>query len=160
MDQTALWLQVINLAVLIATLFVLCIYARDTNHIKHASLAQAEAAKQQAEGVPCVLVIELPPDLSGRIRSFALKNVGNGVALNIRGRLPSWEKDDPVQVLSPGESARTELKPEDLVFKSPFTCAFESLSGIVYQSESSYSKVGDEIVTDLRHTFRKLSPGK
>jgi hypothetical protein len=159
MDQTAFWLQVINLVVLIATLIVLCIYARDTNHIKHASLAQAEAAKQQSEGIPCVLVIELPPDLSGRIRSYSLKNVGNGVALNIRASLPSWEKDEPVQALSPGESARTELQPEDLVFKSPFTCTFESLSGIVYQSESSYNKVGEEIVTDMRHRVRKVSDG-
>jgi hypothetical protein len=157
MDQTAFWLQVINIVVLIATLIVLCIYARDTNHIKHASLAQAEAAKQQTEGITCVLVIEVPPDLSGRIRSYALKNVGNGLALNIRASLPSWEKDEPVQALSPGESARTELQPEELVFKSPFTCTFESLSGIVYQSDSSYNNIGEGITTDIRHRFRKIS---
>lgn len=157
MDPTSFWLQIANLAILTVTLIVLYFYARDTNQIKHASLKQAEAAKTQAEGIPCVLVVELEPDLSGQVRSYALKNVGNGVALNGRGRLSTWEKDEPFKSLSPGETTRTQLGPEDLIFHSPFICTFESLSGTVYQSDSSYVKVGEEIVTDLRHKFRRVS---
>jgi hypothetical protein len=54
--------------------------------------SRKRTSKQQAEGIPCVLVIELAPDLSGRFGSYALKNVGSGIALNIRGSLPSWKR--------------------------------------------------------------------
>jgi len=134
---------------------ILIKYAYDTNQIKKASLKQVDAANVQAEGIPCVVVIELPPDLLGQVRSYALKNVGNGVAFNVRARLSSWQNDEPFKALSPGDTADIRLGPDDFIWRSPLTCTFESLSGIVYQSESSYLKEGEEIVTNMRHTFRR-----
>ncbi|OKP95408.1 hypothetical protein [Paenibacillus sp. P46E] len=69
------WLGIFNLLVLTITLFVLCIYAWDTNKMQKA------ASKQLELGIKPLISIE--PQNQATYYTVMVSNIGNGTALNI-----------------------------------------------------------------------------
>ena len=132
-------------------LIALVIYACDTRQLRHAAQDQVEAMMK-----PCTLIVQNSENDSLDAPLF-LKNVGVGVALNVRWR-HTRKADYPWQefpTLGPGESREASLLIKDVINYGAVECEFESLSGAGYSTLSGFSENTQNL--DLRHSFKKLN---
>lgn len=140
---------VVSAAVGAVGLVVLSIYAYDTRQLRVAANEQIEATMK-----PCALLIpELGNNSTGA--PLFLKNVGVGVALNVRWRYTgiehSWQE---FPTLGPGEALRVPFLIRDVINNGALECEFESLSGAHYSTLSGFSE--NTTGLDFRHSFKKL----
>jgi hypothetical protein len=132
-------------------LVALIVYAYDTRQLRIAAHEQIEATMK-----PCALVVPHPDNESVDAPLF-LKNVGVGVALNIRWRY-TGKSDHPWQefpALGPGESRAVSFLIKHVINGGAVECEFVSLSGARYSTLSGFSE--DTQNLDFRHSFKKLS---
>ncbi|HSY03629.1 MAG TPA: hypothetical protein VK819_15810 [Acidobacteriaceae bacterium] len=131
-------------------LVALIVYAYDTRQIRIAAQDQVEATMK-----PCAVVIPGSGNDSVDAPLF-LKNVGVGVALNIRWRYTD-KADQPWQefpALGPGESRAVPFLIKHVINGGAVECEFESLSGARYSTLSGFSENTQNL--DFRHSFKKL----
>ena len=143
----------------IAGLIGLWYYARETYLLRKAAEAQLAVSQDQLENSikPCVLVVK---DISNQVSfdkvPLILKNLGAGVALNVRYQLEK-NKGGPwieAPALAVGDSVASHMILKNVLFRNPLVCEFESLSGVKYETTSFISDLTTDF--DLRHTFKRL----
>lgn len=140
---------IVSSAVAVLGLIALCIYAYDTRQLRAAAQGQVEATMK-----PCALLMPEFGNDSTDAPLF-LKNVGVGVALNIRWRYT--EKDYPWQefpALGPGEALKVPFLIKEVINNGAVECEFESLSGARYSTTSFFSEKTTNL--DFRHSFRRV----
>jgi hypothetical protein len=143
---------IVSAAIGLVGLMALIVYARDTRKLR-------QTAEDQLEGMarPCVLLMMDHVNRGSFDQNpLILRNLGSGVALNIRYRLESSEDSPWVEApaLPIDGRAVSGLYLKHLVTNLPVTCEFESLSGARYRSESYIGVHTTDL--DLRHKFEKL----
>ena len=148
------WYYIAGIASAVIGFFALiglAIYAYDTRQLRIAAQDQIEATMK-----PCAIVVPQPGNESVDTPLF-LKNVGVGVALNIRWRYTgkaehSWQE---FSALGPGESRAVSFLIKHVINNGAVECEFESLSSTRYSTFSGFSENTQNL--DFRHSFKKLS---
>jgi hypothetical protein len=160
-DQFLMWLQCFyylagigSFLVAAAGLVALFFYAKDTKALRRAAQEQLEISIR-----PYVLFIE-DADLLRPFdeRNLLLKNLGAGIAINIKWRYKriatsTWMG---VPALAPNGFIRPAVNPRDLLNGKGIECEFESASGARYRSFSFYSEEADRSL-EIRHDIQQIS---
>jgi hypothetical protein len=143
--------EIVAAVVAIMAFVALVIYAIDTRKLRN-------TAEEQLEGMarPCVLLMSNPDQSQGFDKSpLVLKNLGSGVALNIRYQLLKNAGGPWIEAaaLPVGGSVVSHILLSHIL-QNPLICEFESLSGAKYRTESFISELTTNL--DPRHKFTKL----
>jgi len=104
---------------------------------------------------PCAIVV--PADGNDSVDApLCLKNVGVGVALNVRWRYTRKENHawQEFPTLGPREFRHVRFLTKDVIPNGEIECEFESLSGTIYSTLSGFSENTQNL--DFRHSFKKL----
>lgn len=132
------WIQV---AVSVATLLVLCIYAVDTRRIAKASLLQIENAQK-----PVLVLLQKPQVVGQHAGGWALENQGSGAAINVRhsdiGGGGQFREN--VRALAKSDFLIFESFNIDVMRNHVFTAEYESLGGRRYRTVVSGTTVSCE----------------
>lgn len=108
---------------------------------------------------PCVLLMEdadRPRDFETSHLIF--KNLGAGVALNVRWRYMKIRDSGwtGVPALAPGDFVRAPVHPRDVLEGAGGECEFSSLSGVRYRVVISCPSEMN-VSLELRHEFRQIA---